>query len=121
MTTSFGKMLKMAREGKRITLRKLGEYVGKSVSYLSDIENNRKRPPKLDTVAKIEECLSVNDGRLVTLASQLRKKVPKNITNRFVTMPKLSEALLRADEDLTDDEFADLINHIEKIKKRRAG
>jgi len=119
MATSFGESLKKAREGKRITLRKLGEYVGKSVSYLSDIENNRKRPPKLETVAKIEECLSVNDGSLVTFASRLRRKIPKRIANRIVMMPKLSEALLRTDEDLTDEEFDDLMDYFEKIKKRR--
>jgi transcriptional regulator with XRE-family HTH domain len=120
MATSFGEVLKNAREGKRITLRKLSEHVIKSVSYLSDIENNRKGPPKLDTVAKIEECLGVNDGSLVALASRLRRKIPKSITNRIVMMPKLSETLLRADEDLTDEEFDDLMDYFDEIKKRRA-
>ncbi|MDD2389158.1 MAG: helix-turn-helix transcriptional regulator [Desulfobacterales bacterium] len=116
---SFGKALKKARTAKRVTLRILSEHVGKSVGYLSDIENNRKRPPVLDIVEKMEECLGVYDGTLVALASQIRKKIPKEWTDRIMLTPKLSEALLRADEDLTDKEFDDLMNYFKEIKKKR--
>lgn len=116
---SFGEALKKARAARRVTLRVISEYSGKSVGYLSDIENGRKRPPSLDIVQKIEECIGVNDNSLVTLASNIRKKIPKELTERIMLTPKLSEALLRADEDLSDKEFNELMNYFQQIKDRR--
>jgi transcriptional regulator with XRE-family HTH domain len=116
---SFGEALKIARTARRVTLRVLGEHVGKSVGYLSDIENSRKRPPTLDIVEKIEKFLGITDNSLVTLASNLRKKIPKEWTERIMLTPKLSEALLRADEDLTDNEFDDLMDYFQTIIKIR--
>ncbi len=119
---SFGDALKKARTAKRVTLRVLGEHIGKSVGYLSDIENSRKRPPTLDNVEKIERFLGINDNSLVTLASNLRKKIPKEWTERIMMTPKLSEALLRADEDLSNEEFDTLMEYFQNIiKSRRDG
>jgi len=116
---SFSEAFREARINKKATLREIGEYVGKSVGYLSDIEHGRKRPPKLDIVSNIEEYLSIKDGKLLRLAAEVRRKVPKNVTQRIRMVPRLSEALLRADEDLTNEEFDNLMNYYEKIKERR--
>ncbi len=116
---SFGKALKNARKARRVTLRKLSEYVDKSISYLSEIENDRKRPPELETVRKMEEYLNVENGSLITLAAKIRKRVPKEWTERIMTMPKLSQVLLRADQDLTDDEFQELMDLYDELKKKR--
>ncbi|MBU1386918.1 MAG: helix-turn-helix transcriptional regulator [Proteobacteria bacterium] len=118
---NFGQMMKSVRKEKRVTLRKLGEYVGKSIGYLSDIENGRKRAPKLDIVLKIEECLGIVDGTLINLAAKMRRSMPqaKKLSEKLMAMPKLSEALLRADEDLTEDEFDELMKFLEKQKSGR--
>ena len=116
---SFGEAFRKARIDKKVTLREMGEYIGKSIGYLSDIEHSRKRPPKLDTVSEIEEFLGIQDGKLIRLAAKFRKKVPKNVTQRIRMVPRLSQALLRADEDLTSEEFDKLMNYYEEIKKGR--
>ena len=118
---NFGQVMKNARKAKRVTLRTLGEYVGKSVGYLSDIENGRKRAPQLDLVLKIEECLGIADGSLVNIAAQVRRSLPqaKKLSEKIMAMPKLSEALLRADEDLTEDEFEEFMKFVEKQKRGR--
>lgn len=116
---SFGEVFKESRKTKRVTLRQISEYVGKSVGYLSDIEHGRKRPPKLDIVEKIEEILNVEDQELLKLAAKLRKKIPDEVTQRFKMTPKLSQVLLGADEDLTNEEFNEMLKHLETIKKRR--
>jgi transcriptional regulator with XRE-family HTH domain len=115
---TFGKMLKQARVTKRFTLKELSKYTGKAISYLSDIEHNRKRPPDIETVKKIESFLDIKDEILSDLALKLRKKLPKNFQRKIMTKPKLAEALLRG-EDLTDEEFDELINSCEKIIERR--
>ena len=116
----FGKMLHKARKAKRITLRSLGEYVGLSVGYLSDIEHNRKNPPKLEKVEKIEEALGIFDGSLVRLASVLRRKVPKDLSNHLMLKPNLSQVLCRVDEDFHDDEIDEVLEFIKQLQKRRS-
>lgn len=119
MAESFGNRMHEIRKKKRVTLRKLSDYVGMSISYLSDIEHDRKRPPELEIVKKIEEFLAVDSGALISLASQIRKKVPQEFTKRMSMMPKLSEVLLRADEDLTADQFEQLMDHIEELQGKK--
>lgn len=118
---NFGETLRKERMAKRVTLRKVSEYVGRSIGYLSDIENNRKGPPNLEIVRKIEELFCIDDGKLINLAAKLKRKVPKDVKQRIQMSPKLSEALLRADDDLTGEEFKDLMQYMDKIKKRRNG
>lgn len=116
---NFGETLRKERVAKRVTLRKVSEYVDRSIGYLSDIENNRKGPPNLEIVRKIEELFCIDDGKLINLAAKLKRKVPKDVKQRIQMSPKLSEALLRADDDLTEEEFNDLMQYMDKIKKRR--
>ena len=106
---TFGEALKKARVAKRMTLRELSEYLGKSIGYLSDIEQSRKGPPDLETVRKIEECLGVRDHSLANFASKLRSRIPPDLARRIQMRPQLSELLLRAD-DLSDEDIKDLIS-----------
>lgn len=118
---NFGKAMKIARKAQKVTLKKLGEFVGKSTGYLSDIENGRKPAPKLDMVAKIEECLNISDNSLLILAAQARRRVPeaRQLSKKILMLPKLSEALLKADEDLTENDFMDVMAFIQKRTHRR--
>ena len=115
---SFGEALREARKAKRITLRKIAEHIGKSIGYLSDVEHERKRPPNLELVSKIEDFLGVEDGKLLRLAKKFRKS-PKEMTQRIRMKPRLSEVLLRADQELSSGEFEEIVEHLEEIKKRR--
>ena len=99
---NFGEALKIARKSKRATLREVSEYIGKSIGYISDIEHNRKRPPDLETVSKIEDFLGIEDGTLLNIAKIVRKKVRPPLPQRLKMNPKLSTVLLRA-ENLPDD------------------
>lgn len=98
---NFGRALRKARISRRATLREVGEYVGKSVGYISDIEHNRKRPPDLETVGRIEDFLGIEDGSLLKLAKNIRKMVQPSLVQRLKMNPKLSSVLLRA-ENLPD-------------------
>lgn len=115
---NFGEAFKQARIAKKVTLREIAEHTGKSIGYLSDVEHNRKKPPRLELVSKIEDFLEIEDGALLSLAKRYRK-IPKEMTQRIRMKPRLSSVLLRADRDLSDDEFEEMLNHLEKIKQRR--
>jgi transcriptional regulator with XRE-family HTH domain len=106
---TFGEAFKKARVAKRVTLREISEHIGKSIGYLSDIEQGRKGPPDLEMVRKIEVRLGIEDHSLANLASKLRSRVPPDLTRRIQMRPQLSELLLRAD-DLSDEDIKDLIS-----------
>jgi transcriptional regulator with XRE-family HTH domain len=108
--TSFGETLRKTRVAKRITLRQLSEFTEKSIGYLSDIEHGRRRPPDLETVNKMEDLLGIYDGSLVNMASKLRKNITHEFSNLFNRHPKLSEALLRAE----DKDIERIIKEIEE-------
>ena len=95
-------------------------YIGKSIGYISDIEHNRKRPPDLDTVGKIEDFLEIEDGSLIKLAKVIRKKVQHSIPQTLKMNPKLSTVLLRA-ENLPDHKrdaaIDELINTLKRIEE----
>jgi len=117
---SFGEAFRQARIAKKLTVREVAEHVEKSIGYLSDVEHNRKRPPKLELVSELEDFLGIEDGKLLRLAAKFRKKVPKEVTNKIRMAPRLSEALLRADADreLTDEQFDEVLDFIEQIRKK---
>ena len=115
---SFGKTLKKYRSEKRITLRDLHRTVGLSIGYLSDIEHDRRNPPEITNVIKIEDALGIASGILVTIARNM-KKASADFNERIRVKPKLAELLLRA-EDLTNEELEDIINKMEN-KKLNAG
>jgi transcriptional regulator with XRE-family HTH domain len=117
---SFGKVLKRARKSKQATLRELGDKVGLSVGYISDIEHDRKRPPDLNTVGLIEDFLGIKDNSLINLAHKIRNYIKPSLTQRIKMNPELSHVLLRADDlpdnkkDRTMKQFIEILNNVEK-------
>ena len=107
MAGRFGKMLGTARKTKNITLRKLGQLVGMSPSYLSEIENGRRMPPrdeeKLHDLALV---LNLDEGELAETARRERvRKSPKVFEKLFSANEDLAWGLYRAAEDASDDDL----------------
>lgn len=117
MATTFAEAFRSARRERRITLRKLGDFLNLSIGYLSDLEHERKDPPKLEIVAKIEQFLNITDGSLLLLANESRKKnqTRYNMVNKLRTDPKLSTILMRA-EQLSDEEKDRLIESLNQME-----
>lgn len=69
---NIGKAIKFCRVSKDISLEELQNLTNLSQSYLSLIENN-KRKPTLDTIEKISNSLNVPIEILVYLASDKRE------------------------------------------------
>ena len=117
---TFGNALKQARKSKRATLRELGDAIGKSIGYISDIEHGRKRPPDLDTVCKIEDFLGIKKGHLLNLAREIRNASTHAFRKKMETNPKLATVLLRTDalpenkRDQAVDKFLEMLEEFEK-------
>lgn len=115
---NFGETLKRVRMSKKTTLREVGEYIGKSIGYISDIEHDRKRPPDLETVSKIEDFLEVEDGSLLKLAKKIRKNMKPSLSKRLKQKPKLEYALLRAEKIYEDeDKLNELLEMLDKLEE----
>lgn len=119
MARSFGQLLIEVRSQKRMKLREISEFTGLSISYLSDLEHERKRAPESEIVAKIEKCLGITDGSLSSQAKEEReRKLHPEAKKLFLTRPELHYALLRAAEDKTEDELQTLIKEMEARKEK---
>jgi transcriptional regulator with XRE-family HTH domain len=64
---NFGDVLKEARTKKKLTLREVGEHIGKPIGYIADIEHNRVKVSDWSTVRKLENFLSIDYESLVIL------------------------------------------------------
>ncbi|MBM1001494.1 MAG: helix-turn-helix transcriptional regulator [Desulfofustis sp. PB-SRB1] len=115
----FSKTLREERKKHQLTLRALGEKVGKSITYLSDIESGRRMPPGDEIVRKIENAFGFNDNRLQKAAERVRS-LPKKIRERAKASPRYAAALLRADRELSDEEWNKAVDFIEKLKNKEA-
>jgi transcriptional regulator with XRE-family HTH domain len=110
---TFGKTMKEARLRAKKTLREVGDHVGLSVGYISDIEQGRKSAPELETVRKLQEFLRVENDGLIVLASEARTKRPTEIVQHLQNRPKLSELFMRA-RNLSDERLEELIEASKK-------
>lgn len=114
----FAIAFRKARLNSDKTFREIANYIGKSIGYLSDIENDRKNPPERQVVEKIEEFLGIKDGYLSKLAEEVRSTLPTNLNNLVRAKPQLGELLLRGDE-MMPDELDELLKELlEKARKK---
>jgi transcriptional regulator with XRE-family HTH domain len=123
----FGDALKEARKSRRATLREVAQFIGKSIGYVSDIEHDRRRPPDLETVAKIEEFFGIEDSSLLKLARKIRKHhnirrdLKTSLTQRLNMNPKLESVLLRAENLPEEKRDAAMDKLLETLKQFEEG
>lgn len=64
---SFSSYLKETRQDKKMTLKELAKKSDTSDSYLSQLENNRRNPPKPQLLKSIAKALSKGDNKEAAL------------------------------------------------------
>ena len=118
----FAALLKNERRTARRTLRELAEATGKSIGYLSDVEQGRKPPPSPNVVVKIEKKLGIQDSRLMKLAEEVRRLMPtelmRMIRNSSPKMTQMVGELMRAD-GLSEEDLDKLLETVAQMQERR--
>lgn len=117
---NFGEFIAAKREERQISLRKMAELIGISAPYWSDIEKNRKNPPKIDTLRKIAEILHLSEDESTTmldLAGRDRKSVAPDIPE-YIMQNDYVAAALRTVRDLGADE-EDWMKFVDELKQRK--
>jgi len=91
---SFGPLLKQLRLDAGIGLRELAKMIGKSPSYLSEIESNRVPPPSAEMILDIAHALGGYKNELLAAAS----KIDPQLTDYVSHQPEAADFLRKAQE-----------------------
>lgn len=70
---NLGKAISLCRTQRRLTQAELAARSGISVSYLSLLEQNKRRDPTLSTIQSLAQALRVPSGILFFLAADQRE------------------------------------------------
>lgn len=93
-SNTFGSILKKLRLDNGIGLRELAKMIGKSPSYLSEIESNRVPPPSVAMIVDIAEALGGHRNELLSAAS----KIDPQLTDYVAHQPEAADFLRKAQE-----------------------
>ena len=91
---TFGFILKNLRLDSSIGLRELAKMIGKSPSYLSEIESDRVPPPSAEMIIDIAHALGGHKNELLAAAS----KMDPQITDYVSHQPEAADFLRKAQE-----------------------
>lgn len=98
--SQFGKMLKVLRNDKKISQRKLAETVKIDFTYISKIESGTMDPPSEETIVRIAKALGEDPDKMLLAA----KKVPSDF-KKVITENKDVPAFLRKANTITPEQW----------------
>jgi transcriptional regulator with XRE-family HTH domain len=111
LSSSFGAMLKQAREVRELSAGEAARAAGISAAYLSKLENDAVKRPSPHVLHQLSEALSLPYAELMRLSGYRVPGAADGITNGTVG------AALFA--DLTDDEREELLEYLAWYRARR--
>lgn len=123
----YGDKFKHVRELRQLTLQELSNKCDLSVPYLSDIENNKKRPA-MKSLERIAKALSADvafflDDKAVTfseLAKVSNYDMDEDIMKFVTDQDNLSYIVLAkqlSDEGISSEAFQLMLNNIKMLMK----
>ena len=117
---TFGLKIRELRLSKtNYSLRQFAFKLGISPTYLSDIEKDRRTPPKEETIIKMAELLGVDSNSLLALADKTPPEVQRAFLKNEVYIKKVPQFLKTATaSNLSSEDWDELI---ELIKEKKEG
>ncbi len=117
---SFGEYLKRKREEKGISMRELAKELELSVTFLSDVENNRRAPLIEERLADLAEVLNLTEdekAEMYDIVGKQKGLLPPDLNPYIQDRPYINAAL-RTERNLDADE-ADWQRFVEELIKRK--
>lgn len=115
--TKFGQKLRREREDNLITMKQVAEFLGISVSYVSDVEIGRRKPFKKEDIAKLCKKFKFDFEELQRLALIERGGVELSLDKP--NQNGLAIALARTWDSLSEDQIAEINNILEGKNGKR--
>lgn len=109
---TLGKILKDARELKRLSLRDLEIQSGISNAYLSQLENDKIKKPSANTLYRLSELFNMNFDDLMVSAGVVEKK-------NNSTFSTGSFAFSSATADISSEEQEKLIEYLKFLRHQK--
>ena len=123
MYKNIGEFIHEKRTEKGITLRVLAEQLNISITYLTDIEHDRRNPMDLKKLRELAVILALSPeetNRMFDLAGQKRREVPPDLMDYVMKRPYIITALRRArDAGAGEEEWMKIIADLERRAKWR--
>ncbi len=111
ISTSFGSLLKQLRLEAGIGLRELAKMIGKSPSYLSEIESGHAHAPSAEMILDIAHALGGHKNELLAAAS----KMDPQLTDYVAHQPEAADFLRKAQEYGFDKEDWQKLDQLAEI------
>ncbi len=123
----FGDFIKQKRlnDPRELTLKDMSERLGISLSFLSDIENNRRKPFDKDKIEKFAQVLNLSDedkAKMYDLAARDRREIPSDIEDIMMyseiggDMARLALRQSKAGGVIDEEDWKTFIRDMEKKK-----
>ena len=123
MYANIGEFINEKRRVHGMTLKSLSERLDISVTFLADIEHDRRNPmekEKLDELAAVLELSRDEKNEMYDLAGRKRREVAPDLTDYVVDNPFVSYALRKArDIGAGEEEWLKMVEDLEKRTKKR--
>lgn len=103
-----------------MTMRKMADSIGLSLTYLCDLENDRRNPPEMDKLELIAKTLLLSEEErdlMLDLAGKKRNSVAPDLPGYIMDRGYVATAL-RTARDLGADEN-DWLKFVEELKQRK--
>ena len=104
----FGELIRKARQKKGISLRSLGDLLGYSAPYLSDVENGRRNPFPEDRWKGVADLLGLDMSEMRMAASMS--------TGKFI-LPAATKTHNRVAAKLVSSWLTLSVNQLREIEK----
>ncbi|MFC1724240.1 NTP transferase domain-containing protein [candidate division KSB1 bacterium] len=112
-TKTFGDYVRTLRLSRNIGQRELARIIRISPSYLNDIENNKRYPPRKEVIDKIGIALEANLEHLYDLAGEVKNDVPYDIVEMLKDNTETKRLLRTLKKTGTVDiELKEILNKI---------
>ena len=119
-TESFGSFLRRKRKQKGLTLQLVASQLGIAVSYLSDIEHDRRYPPE-NRIPRFASILSLSEDEtayLYDLAAKEKAKGPSDISTYLMSHPSALKVIRYArDYDLSNEHWDNIFRTLTQKQK----
>ena len=115
MKLTLGKYLASIRTARQMTLRQVEQATDKEVSnaYLSQIENDKIQKPSPNVLHALAEIYGIDYGNLMEMAGHITPTQNRPDGQRHGRIATFAE------QDLTPEEEAELINYLQYLRSRK--
>lgn len=116
MSVSFGDFLREKRKDRYFTVKNFARLIGKSVSYVSQLESNSRPAPKQKMLKNISNALVLNEKEreiFYDLAAKTRNTIPDNISEYINAHNEVKKTLLISEKrEIPDEEWQRFLSEI---------